>query len=379
MKCREDVSQHLEQDCGKMEETCKLGCGMKLTRNELKTHVHTCVRRNVPCEYCSKDFKFCDITNHTDVCPKMEVSCELSCGVVMRRENMAQHLEQECGLVEEMCELGCGTKLTRDELKIHVTNTCQQRLLQCEHCEESVKFCDMTNHPDVCPKIEVSCELTCGASMFREDMAQHLGKHCPEKEVECPFAKYNCEVTSIKRQHLDAHLDKNRIEHMELKLNHFEDSMTQNMMNWQKEAKRNRITVNRLSEQINTLCSINNTTKLMWIIQDITEFVQNIQPVQQNKVDKFLLQTYFVRDSIWVSFLNKHGGARTSIVAKFMVSLYSNLKMKVIKQYKQDISQYQTGDVKREIARISTSDIEEFSSMGATGDIILEMYVTLVL
>ena len=53
--------------------------------------------------------------------------------------------------------------------------------------------------------------------------------------------------------------------------------------------------------------------------------------------------------------------------------------MKVIKQYKQDISQYQTGDVKREIARISTSDIEEFSSMGATGDIILEMYVTLVL
>ena len=33
----------------------------------------------------------------------------------------------------------------------------------------------------------------------------------------------------------------------------------------------------------------------MWIIQDITEFVQNIQPVQQNKVDKFLLQTYFVR------------------------------------------------------------------------------------
>ena len=64
----------------------------------------------------------------------------------------------------------------------------------------------------------------------------------------------------------------------------------------------------------------------MWIIQDITEFVQNIQPVQQNKVDKFLLQTYFVRDSIWVSFLNKHGGARTSIVAKFMVSVSSHTR-----------------------------------------------------
>ena len=84
-------------------------------------------------------------------------------------------------------------------------------------------------------------------------------------------------------------------------------------------------------------------------------------------------------DSIWVSFLNKHEGTQTSIVAKFTVSLYSNIKMKVIKQYKHDISQYQTGDVEREIARISTSDIEEFSSMGATGDIILEMYVTLVL
>ena len=73
--------------------------------------------------------------------------------------------------------------------------------------------------------------------MCREDMAQHVEQNCPEKEVECPFAKYKCEVTSIKRKHLEAHLENNRTEHMELKQNHLEDSMTQNTMNWQKSRK----------------------------------------------------------------------------------------------------------------------------------------------
>ena len=91
----------------------------------------------------------------------MKVTCEL-CDEMMCREDMTQHLEQDCGMMEETCELGCKMTMTRDELKIHVINTCVQRKVSCEYCWEYFKFCDMSNHLDKCPKMEVSCDLKCG-------------------------------------------------------------------------------------------------------------------------------------------------------------------------------------------------------------------------
>ena len=111
-------------------------------------------------------------------------------------------------------------------------------------------------------------------------------------------------------------------------------------------------TINRLSEQIDTLYSVNNTTKLEWNICDITDFVQilNRQP-ERRQVGEFTLKIYFERNSIRVSFNNKHKSYRT-VNARFMISLYSNTKMRVIKQYKRDISKFPTGGVKQEIACI---------------------------
>ena len=75
-----------------------------MTRDELKIHVtETCVHRFIPCEHCKKDFKFCDMTHHLEKCPKMEVSCELKCGVVMCREDVTQHVEQDCVEKEIEC------------------------------------------------------------------------------------------------------------------------------------------------------------------------------------------------------------------------------------------------------------------------------------
>ena len=252
--------------------------------------------------------------------------------------------------------------------------------------------------------------------MTREDMAQHLGKHCPEKEVECPCAKYKCEMTSIKRQHLDAHMEKNRTEHMVLKLNGLENifkeqgieikqmllekkrtehpELTPNRLeedtiirslaimaqNWQEEEKNCVVTINKLSEQINTLCSINNITKLECDINDITDFVQfhSSQPEQIQISELFTLNVYFESNSICVSFNNEQGSYQTTVNARFMISLYSNTRMQVIKQYKHDISQFPIGGVKQEIARIPNSDVEEFSCIGATNDVPLEMYVTVL-
>ena len=79
---------------------------MKLTPSELKTHVNICVRRNIPCEYCSKNFKFCEMPEHLKKCPKMKATCECEVYVEMKcREDVSQHLEQDCGKMEETASL----------------------------------------------------------------------------------------------------------------------------------------------------------------------------------------------------------------------------------------------------------------------------------
>ena len=221
-----ECENHLDT-CGYVRDKCSLGCRELLQREKLKFHEkENCPQRMVECEHCRKDFKSCKLPRHFDKCPKMEVSCKLKCGKKLRRENMAQHLKQECGLVVETCKLGCGVELTRDELKIHVTDTCVQRKIPCKHCEGDFKYCDTTNHLAVCPKMKVSCEL-CDILMYREDMTQHLEEDCVEKEIECPFAKYKCEVGLIKRKYLSQHLKEKETEHLRLKLTETELKLTE--------------------------------------------------------------------------------------------------------------------------------------------------------
>ena len=94
--------------------------------------------------------------------------------------------------------------------------------MECEHCNNEFKSCELHTHLDKCPKMEVSCELMCGKIMCREDMAQHLKQECVEEVMMCPFVKYKCELASIKRKHLSQHLEEKRTEHLELKLNAIE-------------------------------------------------------------------------------------------------------------------------------------------------------------
>ena len=217
-----DCENHLDT-CGYVQETCKLKCGFVLQRNDLVTHEkENCVQRIVNCKHCKKNFKFRELTKHLKMCPKVKVSCELKCGIVMCRDKVAQHLKKECGKVEEDCKLGCGVKLTRDELIIHVTDKCVQRLIVCEHCKENFIFRDMPKHLDMCPKMKVSCELKCGFVMCRDKVTQHIDRDCKEKEIECPFVKYKC-VGLIKRQNLSKHLEEKETEHLKLKVNAIED------------------------------------------------------------------------------------------------------------------------------------------------------------
>ena len=369
--CREDMEQHLELECGMVVETCELGCGMKMIRNELKIHVtDTCVQRLIQCEHCREDIKFCDTTTHLEVCPKKKVSCEL-CDKKMCREDMEQHLKLECGMMVEMCKLGCGMKMTRNELKLHLTDTCVQRLIQCEHCREDIKFCDTTTHLEVCPKKKVSCEL-CDKTMCREDIAQHLEVECVEKVIMCPFAKYNCEVTSIKRKYLSQHLEEKETNHLGLKLNAMEDIIL--------KQSEQIIRISRMSEHINTLRSMSKITMLDWNIESLSKFIQINHIPEQRNIFGINLSIHFLKEHIYVSYPRTHGYSK-SFSAKYLILLYSTIRCKVVKQY--DCDRVDVHDMrylgeyeKCQIARILKSDAKELSRIGSANKLILEMYIT---
>ena len=271
--CREDMAQHLKQECGLVKEVCKLGCKMTLTRNELTKHMRdTCVLRYMICEHCKKYFRFCDISHHLEMCPKIKVSCELKCGVVLQRE----------------------------ELKIH-EKRCPLCIVTCEHCKKYFRFCDMTHHLEMCPKMKVSCELKCGLVMCREDVTQHVEQDCVEKEIECPFVKYKC-VGLMKRKNLRNHLDDKRMEHLELKMDTMKECMLKESKITAKQKEKIstlNMTIETMSskmklleEEVEILTKLTKAIKLLWRITEVPEkFTEGIQ--QQFQVVGYNLEFYF--------------------------------------------------------------------------------------
>ena len=349
---------HLDM-CGYVYEVCKLRCGVVLHRNKLKVHQKgNCPQRIVKCKHCRKDFKSCTIlTNHLNECPKMEVSCEQKCGEKLCRENMAQHLEQECGMVVETCKLGCGVELTRDELKIHVTDTCVQREIPCKHCGEDFKSCDMTNHLGVCPKMKVSCELGCGLIMYREDMTQHLEVDCPEKELGCPFAKYKC-VGLFKRKNMSNHLEAKRMEHLELKL--FEQDATIEAMSQE---------IKSLNTKVQHLCCI--PRKLEWRITKL--------PYSRNDIKKtFLVAGYRLEFDLCQAFIEGLFCIRIRpLTGWYSEELKWPFKAKFITRFNshrnpKDTKEFKSGVVQMEKKNFDSDSIIRFEIAQFSKDVFME-------
>ena len=339
---------------GIMREACSTSSGEQIcscckVRSHSKQTPNEVVKKTVNSLKCS--------------CPLLERGCEW----LGTLKDCEEHLDT-CGYVRDQCTLGCGTVLHRNKLRAHEEDNCPNRKVKCEHCIQYFTLRDMTTHHKECPKMEVSCEL-CDKTMCREDMAQHLEVECVEKVIMCPFAKYNCEVTSIKRKYLIQHLEEKRTEHLELKLNAMEEIIL--------KQSDQIIRINRMSEHINALCSISDTTKLDWNIENLSKFIQiNHIPEQRNVAGRDV-SIHFLKEHIYVSYARTHEYRLTTLSAKYLICLYSTIKCKVVKQYDSGRVMSYSGEYeKSQIAQISESDAKELSLTGSANKLILEMYIT---
>ena len=195
------------------------------------------------------------ISSLSCLCPLSERGCNWQGNL----ENCMSHLDT-CGYVYKSCKLECGVVLPRDECKTHMYESCNQRIIQCEHCNRDFKVCNMIGHLTECPKMKLECELGCHMAVNREDMAQHVEQDCLEKEIACPFVKYNCEVL-IKRKDLDKHLEEKETKHLGLKLTALELKQTE-MENVVEKQKRD---IEKQRQEIETnFCAIPTIAKIQW-------------------------------------------------------------------------------------------------------------------
>ena len=106
-------------------------------------------------------------------CPLLDRGCQW----IGKLEDCEKHLDG-CTHVYEVCVLQCGTVLSRHNHASHRKNECVYRIAKCKHCKFGFQFRNLDRHFGKCPKLEVFCDLKCGAFLCREGMAHHLKQEC---------------------------------------------------------------------------------------------------------------------------------------------------------------------------------------------------------
>ncbi|XP_011403162.2 PREDICTED: TNF receptor-associated factor 5-like isoform X1 [Amphimedon queenslandica] len=118
------IDTHLNS-CPYQLVPCTNGCGEKIKRSLLKTHLtDNCTKRMVNCQYCNRRSTHQLITsrNHLLECPDLPIQCSNEgCNEKIPRHSLASHNEA-CPKAIIPCEyntVGCNKKMKREEQESH--------------------------------------------------------------------------------------------------------------------------------------------------------------------------------------------------------------------------------------------------------------------
>ena len=224
------LTRHFENrdGCSFEEVKCANDCGILLQRQHLPSHVdNECPYRGVLCQYCSMVGRYHYITGlHFEQCDKVPLSCPNGCGVdSLLRENIEVH-RKTCPLELTECPNDCGEVLQHWYLTNHISTECPRREVNCQYCQISGEYQLIEGqHKEECPKVPLCCPNECDiVSIPREDMESHrLG--CPLEVIECKYHNMGCHVTMIRKdrhlhekEKMEEHLQLTKCELMETKV-----------------------------------------------------------------------------------------------------------------------------------------------------------------
>ena len=317
---REELEQHLKYHCGMVQETCKLGCGVELTRDKLRIHEKdNCIQRIIRCEYCFIKVIYCDNSKHLKECPEMKVLCD-QCNVEKCRKDMRQHLEEDC----------------------------PEKMLDC---------------PFVMYK--------CMARIKRKD----IDKHLEEKETEHLGLKLTAMEDFITKQsdivNKQSEINKKQSE----EINELKEDI-------EKQKKKTTRELSNTTQQIKLLYSITNTTKIIWKIEDVMYSIDFSSMSKQYEVAGYWLAFKFQYEyflNYGTLSIVVQGATIKPFIAKCNIVLHScrTIYCGMIEVKKKDV----TRGYEILITYISQEDIDKYSepkSSAATKKVLtLEIFITM--
>ena len=122
--------EKIAEGCQYVQIKCMYECGEELSRKLIPTHeANDCPKRPYSCDYCREyTSTFEDVTsNHYHKCKCYPLSCPNRCDEIWKyaieRQNLDQHLKDECPLATIDCEFshaGCKVQLPRKDMLEHI-------------------------------------------------------------------------------------------------------------------------------------------------------------------------------------------------------------------------------------------------------------------
>ena len=119
-----DFVSHIENDCPKQTLQCSLqGCSSRILRENMKEHLMNCEYRIVNCGFCNISLAFNQLEEHYKSCPKYLLQCPQSCGSMIERDKMDEHVAVLCPNTVVTCKysiIGCNEKFLNKETEEHI-------------------------------------------------------------------------------------------------------------------------------------------------------------------------------------------------------------------------------------------------------------------
>ena len=172
------------------------------------------------CNNCKKEISTETWCIHDAVCSRHNYYCENCENIISIREKDAH----DANCPENYINCGdCDEIIKLKDYKDHKINKCENRLLECEYCELSMKYCKLVPHKIICGSRTRKCD-TCGKFIQLQYYKDHDCKtidssadnnssssksDCSEKKetriVKCPFCDLEFKSIAIQSHIFEKH------------------------------------------------------------------------------------------------------------------------------------------------------------------------------
>ena len=175
------TSEYHVHACEFAMELCGNGCGARMARRDVETHVNTaCPRRMVPCRRfrCAVQCRHEDLEAHMrTTCAMRIVSCEWKCGIASLFAGNQEAHERGCPSRVRACKhagcltLGAAFKMTAHE------EVCEHRPVRCAACDAEHAFRDADEHTSTACEKSVRACVVCDVDVVRHGYEDHVRAH----------------------------------------------------------------------------------------------------------------------------------------------------------------------------------------------------------